>query len=95
MISVHLRSAAQQTAPSAGLILSATDRESVVSATKDTLRSSVRVLFKATLEKGVCMATAHSEDLHHDAKLLYAGFYSDVGHPGCRVILRFGVLLWQ
>lgn len=95
MRAVHLRNATQQTAPSAGLILSATDREAVVSATKDTLRISVHVLFKATLEKGVCMATAHSEALHHDAKLLYADFSSDVGHPGCRVILRFGVLLWQ
>lgn len=95
VISVHLRNATQQTAPSAGLILSATDRESVVSATRDTLRISVHVLFKATLEKGVCMATAHSEGLHHDAKLLYADFSSNVGHPGCRVILRIAVLLWQ
>lgn len=95
VICVHLRNATEQTAPSAGLILSTTNRESVVSATKDTLRISVHVLFKATLEKGVCMATAHTEGLHHDAKLLYADFSSDVGHPGCRVILRSGVLLWQ
>lgn len=50
VFSVHLRNTTNPTAPSAGLILSATDRESVASATKDTPRITVHVLFKATLE---------------------------------------------